>query len=85
MRESSFHSTRNMPIDCQEGRPWSIATAPNEEGGWRLKDVMLWLTNPKHSQIILTNSDAATVQLVSEFMIVLRGLVKQGKAPANTI
>jgi SOS-response transcriptional repressor LexA len=44
------------------------------EGGWRHTRVVLSPTNQEYSPIILSERDAESVQVVAEFVAVLRGM-----------
>ena len=45
----------------------------NEEGDWRHTRVLLSPTNREYSPIVLSERDAQTVQIIAEYLTVLRG------------
>jgi len=52
---------------------YSSEKEASDEGGWRHTRVVLSPTNPEYSPIILSKRDAESVQVVGEFVTVLRG------------
>ena len=52
---------------------YSSEKEASDEGGWRHTRVVLSPTNPEYSPIILSKRDAEPVQVVGEFVTVLRG------------
>lgn len=52
---------------------YSSEKEADEEAGWRHTRVTLSPTNPEYSPIILSGRDAGTVEVVAEFLTVLRG------------
>lgn len=65
------------PADPETGgsftvKRYSSEKEADEEGGWRHTRVTLSPTNPEYSPIVLTGRDAESVQVVAEFLTVLR-------------
>ncbi|HET6202951.1 MAG TPA: S24 family peptidase [Planctomycetota bacterium] len=66
------------PADPETGGAFTVKRYSSEkeasdEGGWRQSRVVLSPTNPAYSPIILSKRDAESVQVVGEFVTVLRG------------
>jgi SOS-response transcriptional repressor LexA len=66
------------PADPDTGGAFTVKRYSSEkeasdEGGWRHTRVVLSPTNPEYSPIILSKRDAESVQVVGEFVTVLRG------------
>jgi type III restriction enzyme len=67
------------PADPETGGAFTVKRFSSEkeadgEGGWRHTRVVLAPTNPEYSPIILSKRDAESVQVVAEFVAVLRGM-----------
>jgi type III restriction enzyme len=67
------------PADPDTGGAFTVKRYSSEkeasdEGGWRHTRVVLSPTNPDYSPIILTQCAAESVQVVGEFVTVLRGM-----------
>jgi type III restriction enzyme len=67
------------PADPETGGAFTVKRYSSEkeadgEGGWRHTRVVLAPTNPEFSPIILSKRDAESVQVVAEFVVVLRGM-----------
>lgn len=65
------------PADPETGgsftvKRYSSEKKADEEGGWRHAKVTLSATNPEYPPIILSGRDADTVEIVAEFVTVLR-------------
>jgi SOS-response transcriptional repressor LexA len=52
---------------------YSSEKEADEEGEWRHTKVTLSPTNPEYSPITLSARDAGSVEVVAEFLTVLRG------------
>ena len=66
------------PADPDTGGAFTVKRYSSEkeasdEGGWRHTKVVLSPTNPEYSPIILSKRNAESVQVVGEFVTVLRG------------
>jgi SOS-response transcriptional repressor LexA len=66
------------PADPDTGGAFTVKRYSSEkevsdEGGWRHTKVVLSPTNPEYSPIILSTRDAESVQVIAEFVTVLRG------------
>jgi SOS-response transcriptional repressor LexA len=67
------------PADPDTGGAFTVKRYSSEkevsvEGGWRHKRVVLSPTNSEYSPIILSKADAESVQVVAEFLTVLRSV-----------
>jgi hypothetical protein len=67
------------PADPETGGAFTVKRYSSEkeadgEGGWRHTRIMLSPTNREYSPIILSRRDAESVQVVAEFVAVLRGM-----------
>ena len=65
------------PADPDTGGAFAVKRYRSEkrrapDGGWRHARVKLSPTNPDYDPIVLTEEDAADVQVVAEFVTVLR-------------
>lgn len=66
------------PADPETGGAFSVKRYSSEkeasdDGGWRHTKVTLSPTNPEYSPIVLSGRDAGAVNIVAEFLTVLRG------------